>query len=539
MDNLNNLFISNPKEIIGNTSQEKHPIPNDHSQVVNELVIEALGENSSLREKNPQNIELKMDYNKSIKQLTGLDILKSSSKMKELKQENFMQIATTLSSESMADGSYTQPIQHLIYCILNRSHENTELLKAYENYHKLNGDNLNDNINMKFFILPPESGTSYAFLSPNIDEHHITYIIRYDGDDNKYSLTTINSGDGIEYHEKNETGKPYTRQTLKNISREKMMEFINNNSNYRTTEVLYKAIDKLEGEFHPKESYTDNEQLGGSCAGRQELLLLKHLMTKEEYHKLKIELYEYSVVYLSEIYKSGAMSTRDKIVYLDSVQRLEKKYQKNGQTEMMKILENAETRIKKDISNSPEKPKSWLFGIIPKLPKNVHPLLKSFVKGLKNFQQGDLVNAKKEIEAFYLIIDSIKDLYDDPNNLMALQIIEKALNNLEKVMFFESFSMEQYNLLVGMLCNFDKLQKKSEFFGLKDKFSTPLTARPSAYELKKRFNRHDFVKTAPWADDWKKLLQNINDDPSLIYLLGLLFPSPTRAFKSIKKYLSN
>lgn len=240
-------------------------------------------------------------------------------------------------------------------------------------------------------------------------EHHITGIITYTGKD-QYSLTVINTGEGVDRHPSLENERNpiyYTRYHLTGIDENKMSEFIKNlkqileaPSSDIGCEILYDAINDLQGKFDSENSFTDYLQRGGSCAARQELLIAKHMMNQKDYRQLKIFLSQTAVLELADIYTSGTMSNKDKVIFLDCVQRLKKRYIKHGQIEMATVMKDTELNIKISLSEAKEEIEPKMFGMIPQTDQHASDDLKSFVEALRNLQRGDFNGLEQNMKAF-------------------------------------------------------------------------------------------------------------------------------------------
>lgn len=430
---------------------------------------------------------------------------------------NNLKASIALTSESTSLGSFSENTKRKINKALKES--NLEKVKtAYELHTKNNLFKAFDNL---------KKTGDFMFVSLAVPQHHITGIITYEGE-NRYSLTIVNSGAGVVRHPKNDLGKYYTRYTLKDISKDKIQSFISKaEKGYSSTTYkkeikrLYGDIEQLEGKFSKKGSFVDNLQLGGSCAGRQELLMLKHLMKSKDYRLLKIKLSEEAVFIFAHLYKYTKLSKEEKIVFLDCVQRLKKRYRKNKQMDMIEPLEQIEVKIKKELSGDSLNRK--IFGSIPNdSPKNAHPLLRSFIKSLKAMEDGDLKSAKEEITALHLVLEkAIKN--KNAGNQAAFEIIKQAFDNF-KMAEKDFFSMEQHNLLTGLLCNYHKLIKNHKNFGLGSVGISSVINNDLALLLEHRLQDHNFLKDSDWKKDWEILVKKMgNPIIGLIDWLGLDF----------------
>lgn len=472
----------------------------ENSHVVNVLVMNELGKN--LHQKKVKNC-----MEKVTKLVNGIyQFCGDFSQASKLKAER------VLASESTASGVLPQHTQEIILSTLEEHLSECEVLEPYRLYVKK--EKGLENLNKEGDI---------QFVSLTIPKHHITAIITYHGE-NDYSLTIVNSGYGADKQPKNINNKYYTRVTYSDINRNKLKYFLQNALNLSldmngACEHLYEEIKILDGIFNEEESHVDNLQLGGSCSGRQELLMLKHVMKKEEYQQLKIKLSERALVSQAKTYKAGLMSKDQKVIFLDCVQRLKKRYFKNGQEKMIEVMKVSEEIIRNSLCED-SNDKSQL---IPKSPEKAHWGIKLLIEGLRDFQRQDLRQARQKIESFN---DKFLEDFSEENNpflenieenkdglkiiIDTLVMTEELIHEKQASMQNFMFSMEQLALLVGFCCAFDryfvgdvnKILESSDQI-LKEK------AQKSFFEfLKWQFECHDFMKGRDyvWEKSWKTKL---------------------------------
>jgi len=282
--------------------------------------------------------------------------------------------------------------------------------------------------------------------------------------------------------------------------------------------MLYEGIKELNGTFDEENSYVDNLQLSGSCAGRQELLLLKHVMDLKKYNKLKIKLSERAILSQVKAYTAGIMTSKDKIVFLDCVQRLKKRYKKNNQEKMEKLMKETAKQIKGSLSNQKSKKTPWLFGTIKEPSIFADERLQCFIKGLRAIQKMDLKLAKKKIAKFFKL-KAMNFSSNLPENVEAIKIIAKAFSEFSKKKKNNEFSLAQLNLILGLCCNGYKLLQEEEF----KKFDNDIKILyiESFKELFKfvtsKYKKHNFIKSKalPWKENWENIFNKLKEVDTL------------------------
>lgn len=330
----------------------------------------------------------------------------------------------------------------------------------------------------------------FLFLKAPTIKHHLTMIIQYRSQ-NDYLLTVINSGEGIFYHEENENKKKYTRMTFTNISKESLQQFVNELDKHTKNKIPVKMfyeqfLSKIrqEAKFDPSLSYCDHFQMGSSCSVRQELLMLKQVISSQEYNFLKILIGEETVLDLIANLESGQPSMKSRILLIDALEGLRNRYGKNKQKEMWEIIDKAIKNIKIDLSkNKTEERIFSLTSILNPSEKIAEPLIK-ICEQLQAFDEGDLQQAREKIEDFYNKNNknesiSISKFYKDSlSKEEFLRINGEALTNCIAafVKIYEHLnqktsrlSMEQWDLLLGISCNIRLLVRGNTIFinGLK------------------------------------------------------------------------